>query len=101
MACFALWIVSVTLLTQVDLDIMPTLIKYSRLELMGLMPVKCQVPISTYETLRELNICGVQRTQRGCRGGGGKYKTNPHTDTSTVLNSTKSASQNEHLNLSV
>ena len=63
MACFALWIVSVTLLTQVDLDIMPTLIKYSRLELMGLMPVKCQVPLSTYETLRELNICGVQRTQ--------------------------------------
>ena len=101
MACFALWIVSVTLLTQVDLDIMPTLIKYSRLELMGLMPVKCQVPLSTYETLRELNICGVQRTQRGCRGGGGKCKTNPHTDTSTVLNSTKSASQNEHLNLSV
>ena len=47
------------LLTQVDLDIMPTLI--NGLELMEWMPLKCQIPLSTYETLRELNIGGVQR----------------------------------------
>ena len=65
------------------------------------MPLKCQIPLSTYETFRELNIWGVQRIQRCCRGGRGKCKTNPLTDASNVLNSTKSASQNQHLNLSV
>ena len=51
-------------------------ISYSRLELLGLMPAKCRIPFSTFQTLKDLEICGVQPTHRGTRGG--KNKTLDH-----------------------
>ena len=59
----------IALLMPLEVIMMAPIITYSRLELLGLMPPKCELPLSTYQTLKELRICGVVPTQRGTRGG--------------------------------
>jgi hypothetical protein len=80
-------------------------ISYSRLELLGLMPAKCSLPLSTYETLKEFKICGVEPTQRGSKGGINKVA-NSNTKSLGCMPgptnySTESTTQTKHLAISL
>ena len=101
MANFALSTTLITLLIQIGLIMAPT-ITYSRLELLGLMPSKCHLPLSTFTTLKELQICGVQPTQRGTRGGKIKHvEYRPTHKTIGPIENNSTVNTNKTFNLSL